>query len=228
MAESRPIRIIIADDHKLFRSGILSLLDEARGIHIIGEAENGQELIGLYEKQKPDLILVDISMPVLSGIQAFKTIRRKDKDVKALFLTMYEGDEYVYFTRRIGAKGLLGKNTMKGELIYAIKTIAGGDYYFGKNYDDEKLKEIEKKYRQMIATDVVDGNIQLSLKERKVLELISKGMTSQEIANKLKYSRKTIEYHRSRLMQRLNIKSFPELITYAVKFSMVNKLFDEE
>lgn len=228
MAESKPIRVVIADDHKLFRSGILLLLDEARDIHIIGEAENGQELIELYEKLKPDVILVDISMPVLGGIQAFKTIKRKDKNVKALFLTMYEGDEYVYFTKKIGAVGLLGKNTMKGELIYAIKTIFGGEHYFGKSYDDEKLKEIEKKYRQMIATDVVDGNIQFNLKERKILELISKGWTSQEIADKLKYSRKTIEYHRSRLMQRLNIKSFPEFISYAVKFSMVNKLFDEE
>lgn len=228
MAESKPIRIILADDHKLFRSGIISLLDEARDIHIIGEAENGQDLIALYAKLKPDLIIIDISMPVLSGIQAFKAIRRKDKNAKALFLTMYEGDEYVYFTKRLGAKGLLGKNTMKGELIYAIKAIAKGKKYFGKGYDDEKLKEIEKKYKQLIATDVVNGNIQLNLKERKILELISKGKISQEIADQLKCSRKTIEYYRSRLMQRLNIKSFPELISYAVKFSMVNKLFDEE
>lgn len=228
MAESRPIRIIIADDHKLFRSGILSLLDEARDIHIIGEAEDGKELIELYAKLKPDLILVDISMPVLSGIQAFKTIRRKDKNVRALFLTMYEGDEYIYFTKKIGANGLLSKNTMKGELVYAIKTIAAGKDYFGKGYAEDKLKEIEKKYKQMIATDSVDGNIRLNMKERKILELISKGMTSQEIAERLKCSRKMIEYYRARLMRRLDIKSFPELITYAVKFSMVNRLFDEE
>ena len=228
MAKSKLIRIIIADDHKLFRSGILSLLDEAQDIHIIGEAENGQELITLYEKLKPDVMLVDISMPVLSGIEAFKKIRKKDKYAKVLFLTMYEGDEYIYFTNRIGANGLLSKNTMKGELIYAIKAIANGENYFGKNYDDEKLKEIEKKYKQIVATDVVDRNTRLNIKERKILESISKGMTSQEIADQLENSRKTIEYYRSRLMQKLKIKSFPELITYAIKFSMVNKLLDGE
>lgn len=228
MAKSKLIRIIIADDHKLFRSGILSLLDEAQDIHIIGEAENGQELITLYEKLKPDVMLVDISMPVLSGIEAFKKIRKKDKYAKVLFLTMYEGDEYIYFTNRIGANGLLSKNTMKGELIYAIKAIANGENYFGKNYNDEKLKEIEKKYKQIVATDVVDRNTRLNIKERKILESISKGMTSQEIADQLENSRKTIEYYRSRLMQKLKIKSFPELITYAIKFSMVNKLLDGE
>ena len=167
-------------------------------------------------------------MPVLSGIEAFKKIRKKDKYAKVLFLTMYEGDEYIYFTNRIGANGLLSKNTMKGELIYAIKAIANGENYFGKNYDDEKLKEIEKKYKQIVATDVVDRNTRLNIKERKILESISKGMTSQEIADQLENSRKTIEYYRSRLMQKLKIKSFPELITYAIKFSMVNKLLDGE
>jgi len=225
MIKAESIRIIIADDHKLFRSGIISLLDDEPDIHVISEAENGQELINSYLEFKPDLLLIDISMPVINGVEAFKIIKKSDPDIKALFLTMYEGEEYIYYTMKIGAKGLLGKNTMKGELVYAIKSVYEGNLYFGKNYNDEKLKEIDKKYKQ-IMTDQLDDFIQITGIEKKILEYISKGMTSQEISEALECSKKNVDYHRSKVMQRLDIKTLPELISYAVRFSMVNKLFE--
>jgi two-component system response regulator NreC len=170
-------------------------------------------------------MLIDISMPIVNGVEAFKTIKKDYSDVKALFLTMYEGEEYIYYAMKIGAKGLLGKNTMKGELVYAIKTVIQGNRYFGKNYDEERLWEIEKKYKQIL-TDQLDDFVQLTGTEKKILEYISKGMTSQEIADALECGKKNVDYHRSKVMQRLEIKTLPELISYAVRFSMVNKLFE--
>jgi len=225
MIKPESIRVIIADDHKLFRSGIISLLEDEPDIHIINEVENGQELIDCYPEFKPDLLLIDISMPVVNGVDAFKIIKKYDPDVKALFLTMYEGEEYIYYTMKIGAKGLIGKNTMKGELVYAIQQINKGNLYFGKNYDDERLKEIDKKFRQVM-TEELDDFVHLTGIEKKILELISKGMTSQEIAEALDCSKKNVDYHRSKVMQRLAIKTLPELISYAVRFSMVNKLLE--
>lgn len=226
MAEARPVRVLIADDHKLFRSGIISLLEDVEEILVIGEVEDGYDLIKKYSELKPDVILTDISMPGLSGIEAVKTIRKRFKDVTALMLSMYDSDEYVYYAMKCGAKGLLSKNTMKGELIHAIKTVNEGMHYFGVNLTEERMRELERKYKQIISTDLESYN-QLNRKDRKILEYISKGMTSQEIADRFKVSKKTIDYYRARIMQRLQIKSLPELISYSVRYSMINKLFEK-
>ena len=225
MAESKLIRVLIADDHKLFRSGIISLLQDVEGILIIGEVEDGLDLIKKYSELNPDVILVDISMPGIGGIEAVKIIKKKYKDVRALMLSMYDSDEYVYYAIKSGAKGLLSKNTMKGELIHAIKTVDEGMRYFGINLTEARMIELEKKYNQLVSTDLESYN-QLNRKDRYILEFISKGMTSQEIADHFTVSKKTIDYHRARIMQRLQIKSLPELISYAVRYSMINKLFE--
>lgn len=226
MAESKPIRVLIADDHKLFRMGIISLLEDVEDILIVGEAENGKELINKFSELEPDVILVDISMPVINGVEAIKTIKKINKDLKALMLSMHDSNEYIFYSIKSGAKGLLSKNTMKGELIYAIKTVNEGMLYFGKSLTEEKMIELEKKYKQLISNDRQDY-IRLNYRDRKILEQISKGMTSQEIADELNFSKKSIDYYRSRIMQRLEIKSLPELISYAVRYSMINKLFEE-
>jgi DNA-binding NarL/FixJ family response regulator len=226
MAESKPIRIIIADDHKLFRSGIISLLEDVEEILIVSEVETGKDLIEKYSEVNPDVILVDISMPGINGIEAIKAIKKEHEDVKALMLSMYDSDEYVFYALKSGAKGLLSKNTMKGELIHAIKNVYSGKRYFDVTLNEERMIELEKKYRLLISTDLESFN-QLNMKDRNILEYISKGMTSQEIADQLKVSKKTIAYYRSRIMQRLQIKSLPELISYAVRYSMINKLFEE-
>lgn len=218
MAKEQSISVIIADDHKLFRSGLISLLSDVDDIEIIAEATNGRELVEKYFELRPQVILVDISMPVLSGIEALKIIKKKNRKVRAIFLTMYEGEEYVFYAMRVKAKGLLSKNTLKDELIHAIKTVASGDSYFGKDYPDEKLSEIQKKYMRS-PIDEADSFINISRKEREILQLISKGMTSNEIAEKLFMSKRTVDYHRTKLMQKLNIKSLPELISFSIKYS---------
>jgi DNA-binding NarL/FixJ family response regulator len=227
MAYEQPIRLLIADDHQLFRSGINSLLNDDSAIVIIGEAENGNQLIEKYFSLQPDIMLVDISMPDMSGIDAFKMIKKKDKEAKALFLSMHDSEEYIYYTYKVGAMGLISKNTLKGELLFAIKTAYAGNKYFGKKYDLEKLKEIERDYRQSTVFEN-DDYIHLTVRERKILEYVSKGMISQEMADLLNLSKRAIDHSRSKLMQKLNIKSLPELITYAVKFSFANRIFETE
>lgn len=226
MQQTKPISVIIADDHKLFRSGIISLFDDVTDILIIDEAKNGVELIEKYFEKRPDLIVVDISMPELNGVDAFRRIKLKDREVKALFLTMFEGEEYIYQALRVGGKGLLGKNVVKGELIYAIKSIYGGEKYFGKSYTPNKLKELEKKYR-MMATDDIENLIDLTIKEKRILEYLSTGKTSNEIATLVGLSKKSIDYYRSKIMLKLDIRTLPELISFAIKFTNSKKIFDK-
>lgn len=224
---TEPIRILIADDHQLFRSGINSLLEDVNEILIVGEAETGEQTIEKYVLLKPDIILLDISMPKLNGIDTLKKLRTMDKDVNIIFLTMHDSEEYVYFAEKFGAKGLISKNTLKGELIYAIKTVYKGEKYFGSQYDKEKLKELKKKYKDT-ASEVLDNYTGLNEREREILKYIAQGLLSKEIEEKLGITKRTVDYHRSRMMQRLGIKSLPEFISYAVKFSIENKFLDDE
>jgi two-component system nitrate/nitrite response regulator NarL len=226
MADTGTIRLLIADDHKLFRSGLISLLEDVEGILIIGEVETGSELIEKYAEMKPDVILVDISMPGITGIEAVRIMKKTDKNVKALMLSMHDSDEYIYYAMKAGAKGLLSKNTMKPELVHAIKLVNDGSRYFGTSLTEEKILELENRYKKLISTDLENFG-ELNNKDKKILASISKGMTSQEIADQLEVSKKTVDYYRARIMQRLKIKSLPELISYAVRYSMINKLYEE-
>ncbi|MBI3122990.1 MAG: response regulator transcription factor [Ignavibacteriales bacterium] len=227
MAHSRPIRVLIADDHQLFRNGIASIFEDITDILIVGEAENGTQLVEKYSTVKPDIILLDISMPDMNGFEAFKYIKRTDKTVKAIFLTMHDSEEYILHAYKIGAMGLISKNTIKGELVYAIKSVFADEKYFGKQYDMAKLKQIEHNYRK-ITGSFADDYIHLTLKERKILEYVSKGHTSQEIAGHLELSKRSIDHYRSRMMARLNLKSLPEFISYAIKYSNANKILGNE
>jgi len=213
------IKIIIADDHQLFRSGIISLLSDVNEILVIGEAEDGVELVEKYFKLKPDVMLVDISMPQLSGTSALIKIRKKDEAAKALFLSMYDGEEYVYYCLKAGGAGLINKNIMKGELIYAIKEIYSGRKYFSK-LNEKDLSEIVEEYESIANPKIALANVDLSQREEEVLRLIGEGLTSIEISEKLFISKRTVDTHRASLIQKLNLKSFPDLIKYAIKFSI--------
>ncbi len=226
MAAQKPIRVIIADDHKLFRSGIISLLEDVEEVLIVAEVESGTELIEKYVALTPDIILVDISMPGMGGIEAIKILRKKFKDIKALILSMYDSEEYVYYAMKSGARGMLSKNTLKGELVHALKTVYSGARYYGVNLSEAKIAELEKKYRQIVSPEI-NPEAELTSRDKMILEYISMGLTSVEMAAKMDVSKKTIDYYRARLMQTLKIKTAPELISYAVRYSLMNRLFEE-
>ncbi|MGE5400235.1 MAG: response regulator [Ignavibacteriales bacterium] len=224
MSNPNNIRIIVADDHSLFRSGIISLLEDAVEIFVVGEAVNGEDLANKYFDLKPDVILVDISMPVLTGIEAMQKISQKDPAVKALFLSMHEGEEYIYHILKAGGKGLISKNVMKGELVYAIKAVNSGRKYFGAYWSEERLQDLINKYElgeEELKIPLV--NMTLTLREVEILKLIGEGYTSNEIADRTGLSKRTIDTHRIHLMNKLGIKSLPELIKFAIQYIIQNR-----
>jgi DNA-binding NarL/FixJ family response regulator len=217
--EGNKIRLIIADDHTLFRSGVISLIEDDEDIEIIGEASDGNDLIDLYNELKPDLLLIDISMPLKTGLEAAKEIRTGDDTVKILFLSMHEGPDYIYHSIKSGGNGLINKNILKNELITAIKSVMNGRDYFGVNYSENDVKDIVSKYESFIEPSVFVQPTRLTEKEKEVLLLISEGLTSSEIGVKLNISKRTVDSHRQNIMQKMNLNSLPELIKYSIDYS---------
>jgi DNA-binding NarL/FixJ family response regulator len=140
------IKTLVADDHNLFRSGIIKLLKYHQSIHIIAEAENGSELIERYFEVSPDIVLADIAMPQKSGLEAVSDIKEKDPEVRALFLSMYDNDEYKYKVLKSGGMGLINKNIMEGELTYAIEQVYNGEMYFRGDWTKEKLELLVSEF----------------------------------------------------------------------------------
>jgi DNA-binding NarL/FixJ family response regulator len=213
------ITILIADDHTLFRSGIISLIDEESDIKVIGEASTGKELINLYKQLDPDLLLIDISMPEKTGLEAAKEIRKNDTKTKILFLSMHEGTDYIYHTIKSGGNGLINKNILKGELLTAVKSVMSGKDYFGAKYTESDINDIVKKYDSFTEPPVFMQSSMLSEKEKEVLLLISEGLTSSEIADRMFIGKRTVDSHRINIMQKLKLNSLPELIRYSIDFA---------
>ena len=213
------IKILIADDHELFRKGIISLLIGEEDIKIIGEANDGKDLIYKYQTLKPDLIIADISMPELSGIEAVKILSGKYNDIKVLFLSMYGGEDYIYHCVKAGGSGLVNKDVPQNELINAIKTVSSGKKYFGAEYPENKIDELIKNYEKQAKTISLSGVEQLTDKEIEIMLLVAEGLTSNEIADKLFISKRTVDTHRTHLLQKLGLKSLPQLLKYAISYS---------
>lgn len=209
------IRIVIADDHGLFREGVINLLKDSSELYIVGEASNGRELVNKYFEIKPDVVISDILMPDLSGIEAAKRIIEKDESAKILFLSMYDSEEYVYQILKVGGLGLLNKSVEKPELIKAIKEVNRGIKYFGKDRSEEKLNEIIDKYsnsKESISLQIEE----LTEREIEILHLVYEGLSSAEIADKLSLSKRTVDSHRSSLMKKLNSNTISQLIKTAI------------
>lgn len=210
------IKVLVVDDHKLFRIGVVRLLRDRPNIFVVAEAENGKELLNKYFNAKPDVVLVDIAMPKMSGLEAVSLVREKDQKVKALFLSMYDGDEYVYQVLKSGGMGLVNKNILEGELAYAIEQVYIGEKYFGSKWTEEKLQRLIKEYEsnKITKTDCE----KLTYREEEVLKYINKGYTSVEIANKLKISKKTVDFYRSNIMRKFDLNGPNDLIIFAVNY----------
>jgi two-component system response regulator NreC len=212
----RNVKILIADDHELFRKGMISLLNSEENIKIIGEANNGKDLIYKYLKLKPDLLIADISMPELSGIEAVKTLYDSDKSIKVLFLSMYNGVDYIYHCIKSGGSGLVNKDIPKKELLNAIDLIINGKKYFGEDYSEDKIEKLLENYEKQLKSIKQEGDEQLTDKETEIMLMLAEGLTSNEIADKLFISKRTVDTHRTHIMQKLGLKSSPQLIKYAI------------
>jgi two-component system, NarL family, response regulator NreC len=216
---NKNIRILICDDHALVRSGIIKLLKEENWIYIVGEAENGEDMIQKYISLKPDLILADISMPVLSGIDAVKRIKINYPEAKILFLSMLSDEQYIYCAIKVGAVGLLSKNVSEDELIYALREVSSGKKYFGPLFDDKKILEITKKYDGNTIFSLDTADVKLTNREEEVLKYVSQGLISEEIGEKLSLGKRTVDKVRINIMQKYDLKSLPALISFAIHYT---------
>lgn len=217
------IKILIADDHELFRKGIISLLLSEEKIRIVGEANDGKDLIYKYFKLKPDLVITDISMPELSGMEAVSILSERDPDIKVIYLSMYGGEDYIYHCIKSGGSGLIHKNVTKQELLHAIDLVSEGNKYFGQGFSDEQIEKLIADYESHMYSTGFEEVAQLSSKEEEILLLIADGLTSNEIADKLYSAKRTVDTHRGRIMQKLKLNSFPELIKYAISYAAFKK-----
>ena len=215
------IKILNVDDHEVVRDGLKNILLSLNNVAIAGEAANGEDAITFYETNKPDLVIMDISMPGMNGIEATRIIKENDPNAKILILTMHDNQEYLNQIIRSGAKGFVLKNTDKEELLDAVKTVAGGENFFSK--DISKLI-IENYIRSAKDTDKNEGykEVPLTKREIEILKYIAEGNSNQEIANKLYISYNTVDTHRKNIMHKLSIKNTAGLVRYAIEKGLIN------
>jgi DNA-binding NarL/FixJ family response regulator len=214
------IKVILVDDHQLVRDGIRSLIKDAKNIDVIEEASDGYELLEKLKTTKPDIIVLDVSMPRLSGIETTKKITQEFPDVKVLVLSMFTSEEYIFNAIKAGAKGYLPKNTSKKELLEAIYSINAGNEYFSDSISNIILKSYIKKTK---TNDDYSGKKQnvLSSRELEILTLFAEGNTNQEIAEKLFLSIRTVESHKNHIMQKLELKTTVDLVKFAIKNNII-------
>jgi DNA-binding NarL/FixJ family response regulator len=206
------IKILIADDHSVVREGIKSMLNDVSDFAFVGEAENGKEAIEKINVLFPDIIIMDISMPVMTGIEAIKIIKKDYSEVKTIVLTIHSEKEYIEQIYKSGATGCLYKNAGKHEFESAIRAIYKGENYFSTDISNALLKEHFSPH---------DKENSLTQRELQILKLIVEEFSNHEIADNLFISVRTVETHRKNLMQKLNIDSTIGLIKYAVKKGLI-------
>jgi DNA-binding NarL/FixJ family response regulator len=214
-------KILIVDDHEVVRDGLKNILTSLDNISIAGEAGNGEDAVKMYSSLKPDLVIMDISMPGMNGIEATRVIKEKDPDARILILTMHDNQEYLNQIIRSGAKGFILKNTDKEELLDAVKTVASGDNFFSK--DISKLI-IDNYIRTAKESEKNDGykEVPLTKREIEILKLIASGYSNQEIANILYISYNTVDTHRKNIMHKLSIKNTAGLVRYAIEKGLIS------
>ena len=206
-------RIIIADDHGIMREGLRSLVDKLPGMEVVGDAENGRVAVELARKLKPDLIILDVSMPELNGIEAARRIHAECPATRIIALSMHADRRFVIEMLKAGASGYLLKDVIFEELHKAIETILSG-----QNYLSQKIANlVVQDYATGGSAEAPSPQTLLSDREREVLQLVAEGRTTKQIALKLHVSVKTIETHRQNLMRKLKIDSVAELTKYAIR-----------
>ena len=208
------IRILLADDHALVRQGFGMILEAQSDMQIVGQAGNGREAVHLAAKLHPDVVLMDVAMPELNGIEATRRITETSPRTRVLALSMHKDSVYVREVLRAGARGYLLKDSGDADLLAAVRAVAKGDGYLSPGVSDSVLFD----YRRHV-TDPLDL---LSSREREVLQMIAEGKTNKEIATSLNLSVYTVEAHRGRVMEKLNLHSTSELVRFALRSGLID------
>ena len=210
-----PYRIALADDHVLVRQGFKRILEGVGDLEVIGEANDGIELLNLLNQVTPDMVILDIFMPNLRGIEAIHEIKKIHPDVKVLILTMHKDKEYLYLSLSAGAKGYLLKEDADKELFSAIEKVRQGKTYISPYFSEEVVDDLVQVGKGDAKT--IFETDPLTPREREVLKLIAEGKSSKEIANLLFISVSTVNNHRASIMEKLNLNKATDLVKYAIR-----------
>jgi len=211
-------RVLLADDHKLMRAGLRLVIDQHPEFSVVGEADDGRQAVAMADSLKPDVVVMDIGMPSLNGIEAALQITEKHPETSVVMLSMHSDESYVLRALKAGARGYLLKDSAEADLIRALQAVAEGKSFFSPAVSKVLLADYMRKLRRAGAEDSYDL---LTSREREILQLVAEGKSSKEIANLLNLSAYTVETHRSNLMQKLGLRGIPELILYAVRKGLI-------
>ncbi|MGH9420175.1 MAG: response regulator [Thermoanaerobaculia bacterium] len=212
----KPIRVLLADDHTLVLAGIRGLLTKLDGIEVVGEAADGHETLRLAETLRPDVVLLDIGMPGLNGLEVAQRLRKFDPAIRVVILSMHVSEEYVLRALRAGAAGYLLKDSAVAELEIAVRSAARGETYLSPPVSKRVVDEYVSR-----TGGIADPLASLTSRQREILQLVGEGHTSKEIAQRLGLSYRTIETHRNQLMKRLGVSDLPGLVRFAVRAGLV-------
>lgn len=213
-------RVLLAEDHTIVRKGLRSLLDKETGIEVVGEAEDGREAIVKAEELHPDVVVMDIAMPGLNGLEATRQIKKRFSDMKIIILTMHANEEYILQSLKAGASGYLVKKAAPAELISAINAVHKGNSFLSPSISRTVIDEYIRRSKEI--SEGEEGFEQLTVREREVLQLIAEGRKTREIAELLYISIKTVETHRAHIMNKLDIHSTAELTRYAIRKGIIS------
>jgi DNA-binding NarL/FixJ family response regulator len=216
MKDAHPIRIILVDNHPIVRSGIRAELEKLDSVEVVGEADDGRAALALVQSQKPQVVFMDISMPGLNGLEATARITKEFSGVRVVILSRHEDAQYFWHALKAGASGYLLKRGAITEMSAAIHRVMNGEIYLSRQISAQLVKKLPQQIAQS------DNPVQkLTSRQREILQLIAEGQTTKAIALILKVSPKTIEYHRAKLMERLNIFDIPGLVRFALRAGMI-------
>ena len=210
------IKVVLADDHAVVRAGIRAMLEGLGGIELMGEATNGREALALVEQHQPDVLLMDISMPEMNGLEATMRVVKDFPTIRVIIISMHTAEEYVWHALKAGASGYLLKDVEPSELDAAIKAVLNGATYLTSSVS----KEVVETYMQRLGTEANVADV-LTPRQREILQLIAEGKALKEIARLLHLSVKTVETHRTMLMNRLEIHDTAGLVRYAMRRGMI-------
>ncbi|MCK0188965.1 response regulator transcription factor [Arenibacter sp. F20364] len=218
-------RIVLADDHSLVRDGIRALLEEDANYEVIGEVSNGKEAVQMVLDKKPDLLIIDIRMPEMNGIEAVEELKKHSSTTKSIILSMHDSEEYILKSVNAGASGYLLKDTGKTEFLKAISTVEQGGKYFSGDISNvlvnNLLNQGQTKQESKLPSKNGNNSFGITSKELQILELVLSGLTNKQISEKLQKSKRTIETHRFNLMRKMGVNNLMDLAKKAQEYKLV-------
>jgi two-component system response regulator NreC len=215
----KKLRILLADDHTVMRSGLRALLERQSNLEVVGEADNGRDAVSLSSSLFPDVVVMDVAMPLLNGIEATKSILKQSPSTSIVMLSMHSDESYVMRSLNAGARGYLLKDSAASELLSALNAVSNGKSFFSSAVRRLLAEDYIRVLRQK---GIVDSYDLLTAREREILQLLAEGKTNKEVASDLNISPYTVETHRAHILEKLGLHTPAELILYAVRKGIIH------